>query len=367
MSGEHDPISVVPTTRGAAFPQHPSETEFVDLADRADEATKAAISAIEPLSQRVLFAGASVDALVTGTAAVIAARPTDLNAHMVGHDGVDERVLRDGLSDDVMARVAAEGGGLVLANGDRYLPQIRRAHLMLGVAWQAPIYTYVLVGNDQTRILDRVMTDCLVLPISHDVIVHPQGEQPFDVAAGAVGAAQGSPRVIAPPDAVTVVFGRRRFGSAALRSVLVSLVPHHPLLRLDVPLNPDGPVTVYGSAEPVDYYDLVQEQAAAVRLVATDERAQWWWTLSHTLPPLPPTTPLMGRQVTGWFPGGVGVLGSEQAGSAVLLRTAGITVRVPTSKLDLFGTLLSGTPVGCTASNEPSLRQLAQCGVITLS
>ena len=46
MSGEHDPISVVPTTRGAAFPQHPSETEFVDLADRADEATKAAISAI---------------------------------------------------------------------------------------------------------------------------------------------------------------------------------------------------------------------------------------------------------------------------------------------------------------------------------
>ena len=366
MSGEHDPISVVPTTRGAAFPQHPSETEFVDLADRADEATKAAVIAMDSQPQRGLLTGASADALVTATAAVIAARPADLNAHMVGHDGVDERVLRDGLSNDVTARVAAEGGGLVLANGERYLPQLRRAHLMLGVAWQAPVYTYVLVGNDQTRILDRVMTDCLVLPISHDVIVHPIGGDPFDVAAGMVGTSHGSPRVTAAPDAITIVLGRRRFGSAALRSVLVSLAPHHPLLRLDVPLDPDGPVAVYGSAEPVDYFDLVRQQAAAVRLVATDEQTQWWWTLSHPLTPMPPTTPLVGRQVTGWFPGGVGVLGGEQDGSAVLLRAAGVTLRVPTSKLDLFGALLSGHPMACTASNEASLRHLAQCGVITV-
>ena len=55
MSGEHDPISVVPTTRGAAFPQHPSETEFVDLADRADEATKAAVIAMDSQPQRGLL------------------------------------------------------------------------------------------------------------------------------------------------------------------------------------------------------------------------------------------------------------------------------------------------------------------------
>ena len=365
MSGEGDMISLVPNSRGAAFPQHPFDTEFDDLAVRSDEASKAAAVAIGPQLQLADLLDGSPEALLGATATAIAARPTDLNAHLVGHDGVDERVVRDGLSDDVMTRVAAEGGGLVLSNGERYLSQLRRAHLTLSVAWQAPVFTYVLVGNDQTRILDRVMTECMVVPISSDIIVHPQDRGPFDVAVGTAGAAQGSPRVTAPAGAVTVVFGRLRFGSAALRSVLVSLAPHHPLLRLDVPLDPDGPVTVYGATEPADYYQLVQQQTAAVRLIATDERAQWWWTLSHPLTPLPPTTQLLGRSVTGWFPGGIGVLGSDDDGSAVLLRTAGVTVRVPTSSLDLLGSLLSGAPVTCTESNELSLRQLAQCGVIT--
>lgn len=365
MSDERDMISLVPNSRGAAFPQHPSDTEFGDLAHRAKEATERALTAIGTHSQGALLSDASQNGLVQSAAAAIAARPADLNAHLVGHDGVDERVLRDGLSDDMMMRVADEGGGLVLANGERYLSPLRRAHLMLGVAWRAPVYTYVIVGNDQTQILDRVMTDCLVLPISSDIIVHPQGGAPFDVVAGAVATANGSPRVTAPTGAVTVVFGRRRFGSAALRSVLVSLAPHHPLLRLDVPLDPNGPVTVYGSAEPGDYHELVQQQAAAVRLIATDERAQWWWTLSHPLTPLSPTSQLLGRRVTGWFPGGVGVLGSDEDGAAVLLRTAGVTLRVPASRFGLFGTLLSGGTIDCTASNEPSMRQLARCGVLT--
>lgn len=122
---------------------------------------------------------------------------------------------------------------------------------------------------------------------------------------------------------------------------------------------------MYGSSTASSYLAMLQGEVADLRGRAKG-LSEWWWTLSHPLTPLRAPGEMRGQSVVGRFPGGIGILNSGTDSDALIVRTAGVTLHVPSTGLALFEALLSGEPVECTASNELSLRHLGECGVIAI-
>lgn len=363
---EPDLIRQLVNPRGAEFPQRPAAVGWPAFEELSEQAAARAADRIANGGAAALVPPHLRDLVVESTRSVVASNPSDLSAHIIGHDGVDERITSTAMTIGNQVRIATEGGGLVLANVDRFVPTLASAASLAAVAWGSAVRAYALLGSDPTRILELAVTSSLVLPLTENVIAYSTNATPVDVEAGAVGTFPGWPRVSAVSSAFTVVIARRLFDPGAHHSVLLTMARHHPLLRVDLPFDRSGEGPVYGRDTSSTYLEVLQGEVTDLRTRASGS-AEWWWTLSHPLPPLRVVGDLLGRSVVGRFPGGVGILNSGTDSEPLIVRTAGVTLHVPTTCIELFEALLSGEPVVCTASNELSLRHLGECGVLALS
>lgn len=351
--------------RGAEFPQRPGAVGLGYFEDLATTAADRARQLITTVGVTALIPNDRRDLVMESSRSVVASNPSDLSAHVIGHDGVDERITSTAMTIDNQLRIASEGGGLILSNVDRFVPTLADAASLAAVAWGSPARAYALLGSDPTRILDSGVSTSIVIPLSEDVIAHPTDATPIDIAMGSMSELPGWPRISATSGAFTVVVTRRRFDEGAHHAVLLTMARHHPLLRVDLPLDRSQEGEVYGSSTASSYLAMLQGEVADLR-GRSGGTSEWWWTLSHPLAPLRVVGELRGRSVVGRFPGGVGILTSGTDSDALIVRAAGVTLHVPLTCIELFEALLSGEPVVCTASNELSLRHLGECGVIAL-
>jgi hypothetical protein len=330
--------------RTAAFPRRPDD-EFPALAEAARRGV-AASTEIEP-------AVATVDPTVVGTAAVapvydlglavVASRSQRVELLSRGEGGEDVRVRATDLP---VGHSLDRNDGFLLHDAGTLSPAVNLLAGRLAVAASSRVAARLLFGSVPFQLEDPPVGDVLVLPLNGSVVLRPPDAPPIEVEAGHLVRCDGWPRVHTHPAVCTLLLGVEALVGPVLRTALTERAAHHPLLRLDAPVEIRRPVQVYGIDGEVDYASIVTDALAQVRADAPEEDLRWWWTLGAALPGLgSPGADL--QQVRGRFPGGVGIVGDTEDGR-LLLRASGATLAASTELLPWLAEAIAGEPVACT-------------------
>jgi hypothetical protein len=360
-TGTGSNIEIVDAGRLNRFPLGAAHAGFPELDEWSEVARTHAVSSVTWAET-----GARVDPMTLSStyfecAGAIAARPAEVTGHVRGHDGIDMIVQHDALDARRHRALLDDGGGLVLSEAERFSDLLNRMCGELSVAWNTRVTAHALVGSEPTRVLGPQVVRTCVIAVSASVVVHPHDGAPFDLPAGGCAVVDGFPRVLASPEAFTLLFVESTFTAAAQHALLLERAQFHPLLRIDAPIDPASPVEVYGLDGEVAYADVLERELATLVEHSTEEQLRWWWVLDRSLPPLP--IPFTGDDIVvrGRFPGGVGVV---HEGEELVLKGAGVVFAVPAGRQQLLQALLSGSPIGCSPRSElfPSLANLAAVG-----
>jgi hypothetical protein len=286
------------------------------------------------------------------------ARGTEVG-HVRGHDGQDTVVQEGALEGGGREGVLAQGGGLLLSSAEGFSTDLNAFTGWLAVASGSRATAVVLRGSEPTRVLGPQVVRTIVLPLTGDVVVHPDGDGPSDLPAGSAVLVQGYPRVLADPDATTALVIESAFDPMQRGAMLLDRAAGHPFLRVDAPAPGVGPVEVYGRDEPVEYADLVRSEHDLLLANTAPELMHWWWVLGRRLPPFPPPARAPELRVRGRFPGGVGEVpaGGELPDEVELFKGAGALLAVPATRRELFTDLVAGSDL-VVAHDDPALRSV---------
>lgn len=343
------------------FPERPS-ARWAELSARAQRRAETEISWVDG---GVTLGAEFLQALSDGPRSAIRSVSGRTTAHLLAHDGEDVIAEHSALEPELIARVFAEGGGLVLEHAEHDSPLLNLLCGQLAVAGASVVSSVALVGGEPTRVFGKWARRCLVIPVDAPVIVHPEGDAPFDVMPGSVAMADGFPRVGGDSSAMTLFLVEHNFTPALRKSLLLDRAGAHPYLRMDAPLNINDPTEIYGQSDPVAYRELIRAEYDGLLANSDDESLRWWWTLAQPLPPMP-TQLAAGEMVRGRFPGGVGMIASEDG---TIIRAGGHTLRIPDERLGLFERLLAGEQVVADDDElDPlTLETLASAGVLEVA
>lgn len=291
------------------------------------------------------------------------AHPNEVIGHSRGHDGVDVIVPSSMLDENMKREVLVEGGGLLLSGADRFSTELNRMTGNLAVARRSCMGVLALFGSEPTRVLGPQSALTYVVPVNGDVIVHPDGAAPFDLAAGSSAMVEGCPRVFASSETLTVLFVEAAFTPWIRKRILRERARFHPLLRLDSPRDVGELLQVYGLDEPVLYVDLLRDEFDSLIENSPDELVRWWWLLGQSRPGFVAPREFEELVVRGRFAGGIGV---HDDGEPLVVRGAGCDLAVPSSQIEFFEQLVAGGLVTCEAGSQEanSALNLLPTGVV---
>lgn len=355
-------VQVVDLGRAAAFPEPPAGEGFEALVASAGSAPALA-AAIEPA-----FAATGLVAVDTTALrplydlgmALVATRSTTVD-HLVRTPEADHR-----------RPIAERPPGATLERNDGYLVNeveacaaaVNALAGRVAVARGAPVTASLLFGSAPFELERPAAATVWVIPLNGDVIVRPSGGAPTDVAAGQLLSCAGWPRIHSHPAVGTLLVVEEDFSDRVRRDASLERLAHHPLLRLDAPVDFGArPVQMYGLDGEVDYASVVAQAADEVLAASPPELLRWWWVLTRRLPPLVAQGP-DGTVARGRFPAGLGVLGQAETGDAVVVRAGGHAFVVPDAQRDLLVRLVAGEVVrGGSPDEDRTLTELMRVGL----
>jgi hypothetical protein len=363
------------------FPIRPSSVGLGRLDDAADEGRAAAEAEVS-----WLFGGASVGAGAesgpTGDVSSTRRRAIDtdglrrLVAAAIG--GFSPEVLRvrrapDGTlvtdpagdvhGDDVVDALHS-GGGVLLRRAERIDEALNTLAASASVARMAHVEIAVLLGSLPDPAPLPEVARWHAVAMTDGVVVRGEDGAPVDAVPGAPHVVDGPVRVYGHADAVTLLVGEVLFDDVQRHRMLTERAVCHPLLRVDLPAIPDGPVEMYGVGT-VAVLDHVNAQLDHLRRAAPDEDAAFWWLHRFPLAPVALDRQLaVGPAVRGRFPGGVGMM--ERADGRLVLVAAGQVLHGADSHVPLLERLLRREVVTVEAgsSDEASISVLVRCGLV---
>jgi hypothetical protein len=361
-AAELDHIQVVDLGRSASFPERLEGDDVGGLIAAAGTA-RAAAAVLEP---------------AFGAGPIVAVDPAallpvyDLGLALVAtRSSTVDHLSRSTAHENLLVPIVDRPPGSTLDRHDGYLVRelegcsaiLNALAGRLAVARGSRVTVSLLYGSAPFELERPAARGVWVLPLNGEVIVRPVGGAPTELEAGQLFTTEGWPRIHSHPAIGTLVVVEEDFSDRTRRDALLERLAHHPLLRLDAPVEPGRRVTVYGLEGERDYPDVVRSAVDEVLSASPTELLEWWWVLARRLPPLVGQGP-SGTVARGRFPAGVGVISGVEAGDAEVFRSGGNALVVPGSCRELLRRLVAGEVVAATsAGEERSLQEVMRAGL----